>query len=245
LALGRPEHSLEQVASLHCDDATFAAVFENAPHPMALMRADGTIAHANRGLCQMLGFTPDELSRLPASGIVHPDDWQTELGQRRRLATADICRYELVQRYLRKDLRIVWARVSVSAVRSNSLAAEYFVAQFEAVPPYNLWSTQGREAWFARLGEATLSAMHEIGNSLTPLMLNSEMLVEGSPTGKVSEFAEEIFKAARRIAFILRRLRGVQDTQPVAYIGQGRMLDLRMIAPPNPVPDTTEEAGAA
>jgi hypothetical protein len=31
----------------------------------------------------------------------------------------------------------------------------------------------------------------------------------------------------------LRRLRSIQDCQPVAYLGQSRMLDLRMVAPPS------------
>jgi hypothetical protein len=49
---------------------------------------------------------------------------------------------------------------------------------------------------------------------------------------EISESANAIFKAARRIAFALRRLRGLEDVQSVAYVGQDRMLDLRTVPPP-------------
>jgi len=58
-----------------------------------------------------------------------------------------------------------------------------------------------------------------------------ELIVEHSRGEPVSGFAHEIFKAARRIAFTLRRLRKIDDIQPVAYLGQDRMLDLRMVCP--------------
>lgn len=68
--------------------------------------------------------------------------------------------------------------------------------------------------------------MHEIGNTLTPLMVNTELIVEQSRSKPIREFAKEIFKAARRIAFTLRRLRKIEGVQPVAYLGEERMLDL-------------------
>ena len=76
-------------------------------------------------------------------------------------------------------------------------------------------------------------AIHEIGNSLTPLMVNTELIIERSAAGEISDAAHVIFNATRRIAFTLRRLRGVKDMQrSVAYLGEGRMLDLRMVPPP-------------
>jgi hypothetical protein len=71
------------------------------------------------------------------------------------------------------------------------------------------------------------------------------MIVEQAPKGEVRELAQQIFKAARRVAFALRRLRPIEDAQPVAYVGQNRMLDLRMVAPASEDVDVSTEAGAA
>jgi hypothetical protein len=58
------------------------------------------------------------------------------------------------------------------------------------------------------------------------------MIIEETKRTDIRESAHQIFKAARRIAFTLRRLRGTQDVQPVAYLGESRMLDLRLVPPP-------------
>jgi PAS domain S-box-containing protein len=247
LSANRQEETTRDAAARRQGEPLFADAFENAPNGMALIAADGSIIQANRSLCRMLGFTRNELHALSSSDITHPDDLQTEVEQNRRLAAADIGRYELVQRYIRKDGETIWVRLSVSATRRNPGGPVYFIAHVEGVPPQDSAEAgDSHEAWLARFGDATLSAFHEIGNSLTPLMLNAEMIVEGSKLGDIRESAHEIFKAARRIAFALRRLRSIGDRQPVAYLGQSRMLDLRMVAPPaTNEPAVPREAGVA
>lgn len=77
-------------------------------------------------------------------------------------------------------------------------------------------------------------------------MVNSEMIIEECRENEVGQSAEAIFKAARRIALSQRRLRRVYDTQPVAYIGQNRLLDLRLVEPPALRRDSpSSEQGAA
>jgi PAS domain S-box-containing protein len=233
LSANRQEEPTRDAAVGSHGEPLFADAFENAPNGMALIAADGSIIQANRSLCRMLGFTKNELRALSSSDITHPDDLPTEVEQNRRLAAADIGRYELVQRYIRKDGEKIWVRLSVSTTRRNREGPVCFIAHVETVPPQNTANAgDSRDAWLARFGDATLSAFHEIGNSLTPLMLNAEMIVEESKRAEIRESAHEIFKAARRIAFALRRLRSIEDRQPVAYLGQSRMLDLRRVAPP-------------
>lgn len=213
---------------------------------MALLNASGQIVHANRSLCRLLGFTRANLCAMGISEITHPDDAETERAQRHRLGAAHIGRYELDQRCVRQDLQIVWVKLSVSAIRSRPLDAAYFIVSLEPVSPHNCPEASANEVWFTRLGDATLSTIHEIGNTLTALMLNAEMLVEESSSAEVGDAAHAIFKAARRIAFALRRLRRVQEPQSVAYIGPDRLLDLRLLAPPaTRVASPSKEAGAA
>lgn len=230
--MSRPEKSLRADGAVRRDsNLSFAGAFENAPHAMALVASDGTMLHVNRALCRMLGYGANELIHSNVSAITHPEDFDTELEQRRHLACADIGRYELAQRYMDKQGETVWVRLSVSAMRRSSQIA-CFVVEAEAVAPPRLGTAdESQREWMHRFGDATLSAMHEIGNTLTPLMVNTELIVEQSRSEPVREFAREIFKAARRIAFTLRRLRRIEEGQPVAYIGEDRLLDLRMVAP--------------
>jgi len=229
------------------NEPLFAAVFESAPHAMALIDTNGLIVQANGSLCRMLGFSRTELCSLRVCDIIHPEDAEPDREQRKRLAAADIGRYDLVHRYIRRDLRTVWARISVSAIRREASKPVFLVAELEQVPPHNCADViMDHEVWFTRLGDATLSAIHEIGNTLTALMLNSEMIVEQARESEIGQSADAIFKAARRIAFSLRRLRRIHDSQPSAYIGENRLLDLRLVEPPGLRRDgASSEQGAA
>jgi PAS domain S-box-containing protein len=225
----------------------FAEAFDSAPHAMALISADGKILQANRLLCRMLGFRNPELTELNIADITHPEDLGTDTEQRYRLARSDIGRYELVLRYVRKNRETIWVRTSVAATRRTVGAPLYFVAEIESLAPRKVDDAADLpEISVSRFSDATLSAIHEIGNCLTPLMMNSEMIVEQAPRGDVGDLAKQIFKAARRIAFALRRLRPVEDPRPVAYLDQDRLLDLRAVAPPrDDETASSDEAGAA
>jgi hypothetical protein len=124
-------------------------------------------------------------------------------------------------------------RTSVSAAPANSDDPFCFIAQSERAASARIAESPDlRGAAFSRHTDAALSALHEIGNCLTPLMVNTEMIMEQSARGDVREIAQQIFNAARRIAFTLRRLRPIEEHQSVAYLGQNRLLDLRIVAPP-------------
>jgi PAS domain S-box-containing protein len=231
MATIRPQKNLLETLELPLTESLYEDAFESAPHGLAVLSANGNIIRANRALCQMLGFKRTELQSLNCAQITHPDDLATELEQRRRLACADIGRYELVVRYIRKDGGPVWVRLAVSATRRKT-AETSLIAAAEPVP-CPLKAHRKGDDQLRRLGDAALSAAHEIGNTLTPLMMNAEMLLEHATKKEIRDAAHQVFKAARRIAFVLRRMRGVQEAPKVAYVGAERMLDLARIEPPD------------
>jgi PAS domain S-box-containing protein len=211
------------------DEGIFGDAFEHAPTGMALLDSDGRITHANIAFCRILGFSRTELLGLSSSEITQSDDVETESEQRKRLASGEIDRYQLVQRFIRKGGEATWILLSVSVRRETSEFPEYYVLHAESAAGHiSVDVSAAHDALVDRVDEA----MHEIGNTLTPLMVNTELIVERSKTGDICDSAHVIFNAARRIAFTLRRLRGIKDVQAVAYLGPARMLDLRMVAPP-------------
>ena len=211
------------------DEWLFADAFEHAPNGMALLDGDGRIRHASSALCKALGFRRTDLIGLRLSDITHSDDVETEAEQRKRLAAGEIDRYQLVQRLIREDEAAICVLLSVSARRRISGLPEYYVLQVESCGGHlSIGNGAAPDGLEHLLGEA----VHEIGNTLTPLMVNTQLIVEQSTAGEICDSAHVIFNAARRIAFTLRRLRGLQNLQPVAYLGQARMLDLRKVAPP-------------
>jgi len=196
---------------------------------MALLDSDGRIAQANIAFCEILGFGRSELLGTDLTKITHPEDGDTEAEQRTRLAVGEIDRYQLAQRLIREDGGATWVLMSVSACREISGSPEYYVIQVESagehIPTRN---GAAPDALTYRVGEA----LHEIGNALTPLMVNTQLIVEQSKSDDIGDLARVIFNAARRIAFTLRRLRDIEASQSMALLGKDRMLDLRMGARP-------------
>lgn len=232
MATIRAENALHLIPRQRADELLFADAFEHAPNGMALLDRDGRITQANIAFCKILGFSRTKLLGLASSEITHSDDVQTEAEQRRRLGSGEIDRFQLAQRFIRKDGEATWVVLSVSVRRRTSEFPEYYVLQVESAGGHlSVEDGAAHDALADRVGEA----MHEIGNTLTPLMVNTQLIVEQSKTGDICDSAHVIFKAARRIAFTLRRLRGINDLQAVAYLGPDRMLDLRMVAPPKEV----------
>jgi PAS domain S-box-containing protein len=211
------------------DEQRFADAFEHAPNGMALLDSDGRITHASNAFCKILGFSQTELVGLDLSAITHSADIETEAEQRKRLASGEIDRYQLVERLIREDETATWVLLSVSACRRISGFPKYYVLQVESGGDHRSTGNGASADAFEHLLD---EAVHEIGNTLTPLMVNTQLIVEQSTASEISDSAHVIFNAARRIAFTLRRLRGLKDLHPVAYLGDARMLDLRTIAPP-------------
>jgi PAS domain S-box-containing protein len=197
---------------------------------MAILDEHGRFAHASFAFRKLLGYTHISLIGLGLAEITHPDDVETEAEQRKRLASGQIDRYQLVQRLICEDGATVWVHMCVSASRGISGAPTQYVLQAESSCGH---LSVGRDASPDAMEHLLGEVVHEIGNTLTPLMVNTQLIVERSTTSEISDAAHVIFNATRRIAFTLRRLRGLKDLrQSVAYIGEGRMLDLRNVSPP-------------
>jgi len=207
----------------------FAEAFEYAPNGMALLDSEGRITQANIAFCEILGFGRPELLGIDLTKITHPDDADTEAEHRMRLAVGEMDRYQLAQRLIREDGAATWVLMSVSACRETSGSPEYYVIQVEGAGEHlPTKSGAAPDALSYRVGEA----LHEIGNALTPLMVNTQLIVEQAKSDDIGDLARVIFNAARRIAFTLRRLRDIEASQSMALLGKGRMLDLRMAAGP-------------
>ena len=184
---------------------------------MALLDRDGKIHHASTAFCDILGYRRSELAGLGLSEITHSDDSETEAEQRKRLRSSEIDRYQLVERLIRKDGAAAWVLLFVSVCRRASGFPEYYVVRVENAGRHvSIGDRAAPDALAHYVGEA----VHEIGNTLTPLMVSTQLIVEQSKTGDISDSAQVIFNAARRIAWTLRRLRGIKDLQRVAIWGR-------------------------
>jgi PAS domain S-box-containing protein len=120
-------------AELREAEERFRSAFENAPIGIALVGPDGDWLRVNRTLCELLGYTEEELLGRTFQQITYPEDLDADLEFVRQVLAGEIRTYQMEKRYLRKDGSLVWALLSVSLVRGDDGDPRYFVSQIEDI----------------------------------------------------------------------------------------------------------------
>jgi diguanylate cyclase (GGDEF)-like protein/PAS domain S-box-containing protein len=111
----------------------FRSVFDHAPIGVAKVSLEGQYLQVNRSLCEMLGYSEEELRALTWQEITHPDDLEASLAYARRIKEGEILKYHLEKRYLHGDGHTVWTSLSVSLVRDLEGEPLYFVSQLQDI----------------------------------------------------------------------------------------------------------------
>ncbi|MBT0177910.1 PAS domain S-box protein, partial [Listeria seeligeri] len=95
----------------------FAGAFTSAALGMALVSLEGRWLDVNDALCRILGYPREELLQVDFQRLTHPDDLQADLALVHDLLAGRRNHYHLEKRYLDRDGRVIWTRLSVSLVR--------------------------------------------------------------------------------------------------------------------------------
>jgi diguanylate cyclase (GGDEF)-like protein/PAS domain S-box-containing protein len=115
------------------NEERFRKTFDFASIGMAIVALDGKWTQVNAALCELLGYSADELRPLSFQDLTHPDDLQADLGYVQQILLAEINTYQMEKRYFHKDGHIVWALLSVSLVRDVEGSPVHFVSQIQDI----------------------------------------------------------------------------------------------------------------
>ncbi|MGO8677866.1 MAG: PAS domain S-box protein [Limisphaerales bacterium] len=104
--------------ALRESEQQFRAMFEVAAIGMA--QADPRTGHwlrVNRKMCEITGYSPEEMLRMVVSKITHPEDQQRDWEVFQRVVRGEAPDYRLEKRYLRKDGAVAWVNVNMTVIR--------------------------------------------------------------------------------------------------------------------------------
>jgi PAS domain S-box-containing protein len=115
-------------ATRRASEERFRRYFELGLVGMAITSASKLCVDVNDHLCNMLGYSRDELLQMTWAQLTHPDDLLADVPQFNRVMDGEIDGYSLDKRFLRKDGRVLHTIISVKCLRLQNGAVDYFVS---------------------------------------------------------------------------------------------------------------------
>jgi PAS domain S-box-containing protein len=117
---------------LHAE-SIFRDTFERTTIGIAHMGTDGTWLRVNQTLCDLLGYSREELLAITYLGIVHPDDIEEAHHAIRRLGSGEDSLYSADKRCLRKDGSFVWTHMDISLIRKADGTPDFSVTIIDEI----------------------------------------------------------------------------------------------------------------
>ena len=130
-------HMLERIhegdTALRDSEERFRSAMSYSAIGMALITPEGSLLDVNQSLCDMIGYTRDEILSTRFEAIVHADDVAANVNEFQRLLNEETNVYRVEQRHLHKSGQVIWVDLSMSIVREQSGKPLYSIAQIQDI----------------------------------------------------------------------------------------------------------------
>ncbi|MFP4394326.1 MAG: PAS domain S-box protein [Anaerolineales bacterium] len=113
--------------ALRESEKRFRAIFEQAAAGIAIVLPNGKIINANEKLCDILGYTREELITLTIPDITLPEDLVREQQQSQEVSAGHRDDFNMEKRYVHKQGHIVWANLSSNAIRDEKGEIQFVI----------------------------------------------------------------------------------------------------------------------
>ncbi|MEW6400755.1 MAG: PAS domain S-box protein [Chloroflexota bacterium] len=136
LILGLEQHLAElkrTSQALRESEERFRTAFENANVGVCLVTTDGRLLKVNHAMCQMFGYSREELEQMTISSISYPDDQELSPTFIKSAVAGETNQASFDKRYFHKQGHIIWGHVSSSLVRDAQGEPLYFISHVQDV----------------------------------------------------------------------------------------------------------------
>ena len=121
------------ISSLEESERRFRNTFEQAAVGVAHVAPDGRWLRVNQKLCDIVGYTREELLQAAFQDITHTDDLEDDLDHVQQVLEGKTDTYSMEKRYIHKCGSPVWVNLTVSLVRDATGEPAYFISVVEDI----------------------------------------------------------------------------------------------------------------
>ncbi len=132
LAQTRTEQEHAEQA-LRESEARFRKYFESSLIGMAVTSPQKGWVEVNDKLCEILGYSRNELAHLSWADITYPEDLAADVHRFERMLAGEIESYSLEKRFVRKDGRIIHTSISITCLRRADGSVDYVLGLMEDI----------------------------------------------------------------------------------------------------------------
>ncbi|MER7006633.1 EAL domain-containing protein [Dactylosporangium sp. NPDC000555] len=119
-------------------EARFQAIFAGAAIGMSVSTVDGQVVEVNQALCDMLGYTADELRSMAFEDFILPEDPPIAVGMFAELMEGGRDQFRIEKPYVRKDGHHVWTDLVASVIHDEDGRPRWLVAMVEDITERHL-----------------------------------------------------------------------------------------------------------
>ncbi|MER7284059.1 EAL domain-containing protein [Dactylosporangium sp. NPDC000244] len=114
-------------------EARFQAIFAGAAIGMSVSTIDGQVIEVNQALCDMLGYSAEELRSMSFEDFVLPEDPPTAGAMFEEVLSGGRDQFRIEKPYVHKDGHRVWTDLVASIIRDEDGRPRWMVAMFEDI----------------------------------------------------------------------------------------------------------------
>ncbi len=203
--------------TLQQSEARFRDTFENAAVGVAHVDLEGRWLRVNDRLCQIIGYSSDELLHESVQNVTHPDDVDKALANFHRLLQHEISHETKENRFLRKDGQPVWIQLTASVSRDRFNHPLYLIVIIQDITERKHVEDQIRRSVKQR-DEFLAMMSHELRNPLSAARTATTLLATEGVDSQIEAEARRVLN--RQMAHMTRL---VDDLLDVSRFTTGKL----------------------
>lgn len=207
----------------------FRSYFEMGLIGMAMITPDGEWLHYNDRLCEILGYSREELAKTTWATLSLKAEWTDDQRRLRRILNHTSENYQSEKHFIHKDGGIVWSEVSVSCIRNEDGTATQLVVMVQDITLKKQAEEKAKQLQAQLIQAQKLEAIgtlaggiaHDFNNILAAVIGYADMAKDTAPEGSaLAHDLEQVLKAGHRAKDLVKQILAFSretDTKPIHF----------------------------